>query len=155
MLAKDVMEADPPTLAPDATLRQAVASIAQSKRGHGLGVKGMAVLDEQGRLVGMLSLKDVMRTVIPAYMEHDLGRFSWDEMLEQRACRVRERKIAEIMSREVITIHADTPLMTCVDLMIKKNLQRLPVVNNENRLIGMVYIRDLYQVIADVLTGEI
>jgi acetoin utilization protein AcuB len=49
------------------------------------------------------------------------------------------------MSRPVITTHADVPILDAYDLMQKENIRRLPVVDREGKLIGMVSEREILQ----------
>lgn len=145
-------------LSPDNTLKEAVNRMRVARRSSGvLGVKGMVVLDEQGKLVGIVSIKDILRTIIPFYMSYtELGEFTWDGMLESMAKKVAQRKVREFMTREVITIHEDAPLMECAELIVKHNFNRLPVVDKEKKVTGMVYLRDLYSVIVKALVeGEV
>jgi acetoin utilization protein AcuB len=53
--------------------------------------------------------------------------------------------VEERMTHPVITTHADVPIMDAYDLMQKENIRRLPVVNREGNLIGMVSEREILQ----------
>lgn len=150
MKVKDIMAPITEYLSPDDTLQQAVRTMRSAKRWHGLGVKGMVVLDDWGQLVGILAIKDILRATIPVYLDPKISRFSWDGMLEEMARRVAGKKIKDFMSREVVIVDEEASLMTCTDLLIKKNLQRLPVVNQEGKAVGIVYIRDVYNVISRI-----
>ncbi|MDH3349574.1 MAG: CBS domain-containing protein [Desulfobulbaceae bacterium] len=154
MKAKDIMSPIGDFLSPDMTLHEAVIAIRKCKRSHGLSVKGMLVLDNNKNVVGILSIKDIMGAVIPPYLSPDLSLFSWDNMLEQMTDKCRNKKISDIMAREVFTVGQETPLMVCVDFMIKKKLQRIPVMDDNKNILGMVYIRDLYEIIANILIKE-
>jgi len=154
MKARDLMCAIDMYLAPEMPLCEAVARMRSVRRSHGLSVKGMLVKNEQGDVCGLVSIKDIMRAVIPAYLSPDLSIFSWDNMLEQMTRRAKDKVVADVMTTELITIDAEVPLMVCADLMIKKKLQRLPVTDAEKKIVGMVYMRDIYDFIADVLIRE-
>ncbi|GBE37082.1 inosine 5'-monophosphate dehydrogenase [bacterium BMS3Bbin07] len=152
MKAKDIMEPVKETLTPETTLKEAVNSMRVARRGDGrVGVKGMIVLDN-GKLAGIISIKDILKAIIPSYMTlTELGEFTWDGMLEQMAKKVADRKVEEIMTRNVITVSEDAPLMECADLVVKHGLHRLPVLDRDKKVVGMVYIRDLYQAIVQAL----
>jgi len=155
MKAKDVMTPIEEYLSPEMPICNAVIRMRHVKRQHGLSIKGMLVKNEQGAVVGMVSIKDIMGAVIPTYLSPDLSIFSWDNMLEQMTNRVKDKVVGDIMVKDVVTIDSEVPLMVCTDLMIKKGLQRLPVTDEKKEVIGMVYIRDIYDIIADFLTeGE-
>ena len=140
-------------LSPDDTLKEAVNKMRVCNRdGKKVGVKGMIVLDSAQNMVGMLSIKDVLSAIMPSYMSiTELGEFTWDGMLEQMCKRVEDKKIGDIMKQNVITVPEEAPLMEVADFIVKHNLQRVPVVNKENKVVGIVYVRDLYYAVVKVL----
>ena len=138
-------------LTTDMSIREAVTRMRNVKRHHGLPIKGMLVKDEQGNIVGMLSNKDIMRSAIPTYLSPDLSIFSWENMLEQMINRAKDKVVGDIMVKDIVTIDSEVPLMVCADLMIKKQLQRLPVTNENKEIIGMVYMRDIYDFMVDTM----
>ena len=156
MKAKDVMEPIGEYLMPDTTLKDAVKKMKAVKRAEGIfGVKGMLVLDSEGNLVGMLSIHEVLKAMIPSYMQlSELGGFTWNGMLEETARRIADKKVEEIMLKEVITVPEDAPLMECASIMVNKYLHRIPVVNNEGKVVGIVYVRDLYNAIVEAMFGK-
>ncbi len=153
MKAKDIMEPLKAYLAPDDTLKSAVNKMKVCGRGEGLvGVKWMVVLDADGSLMGVVSIKDILGAVIPSYLKvTKLGGFTWDGMLEEMARKVADKKVSEFMTPNVISVPERAPLMECADLLIKHNLQRLPVLSEQKKVVGMIYIRDLYYAIVKVL----
>jgi CBS domain-containing protein len=56
------------------------------------------------------------------------------------------------MTTEVITITPDTHLLLIIDIMIKKHVRRLPVLEN-NKIVGIVYLADLFRHLVDKLAG--
>ncbi|NOY40128.1 MAG: CBS domain-containing protein [Nitrospirae bacterium] len=156
MKAKDIMEPVKETLTPETTLKEAVNRMRVARRGNGrVGVKGMIVLDN-GKLAGIVSIKDILKTIIPSYMNlTELGEFTWDGMLEEMAKKVADRKVEEIMTKDVITVSEDASLMECADHVVKHNLQRIPVLNKEKQVVGIVYIRDIYYAIVQALFDKL
>ncbi len=153
MKAKDIMEPIKSYLSPDDTLKEAVNKMRVCNRdGKKVGVKGMIVLDSAQNIVGMLSIKDVLSAIMPSYMSiTELGEFTWDGMLERMCKKVEDKKIGDIMTKNVITVPEEAPLMEVADFIVKHNLQRVPVVNKEKKVVGIVYVRDLYYAIVKVL----
>lgn len=159
MKAKDLMIHLQEYLRPDNTLKEAVNLLRTAKRGEEkVGVKGLPVLDEKGKLVGMLSMRDILKVVFPFYMTMmDLGDFTWDGMVESIAKKSSNRKVGEVMSKDVITVDEEASLMECVDHMIKHNIKRLPVVDMSGKVIGMLYERDVFFAITKAMlenTGD-
>ena len=146
MKAKDIMIPLQDYLNPGNALKEAVNLLRVAKRGEErVGVKGLPVLNERMELVGMLSMGDILRAVYPSYMSMmNLGKFTWDGMLEETAKTVADRKVEDHMTREVVTVMEDDPLMECVDHMIRHRIQRLPVVDESGKVKGMIYERDLF-----------
>ena len=117
--ARDLMTKNPHSVAPDATLRD----VARIMHDEDTGI--VPVCDATRRLVGLITDRDmVIRT--------------FDE----------ERSWADIRVREVMTddVHAVTPeesVHDTISLMGKKQIRRVPVVDRNDRLVGMVSMADI------------
>jgi len=144
--AKDLMVPLHDYLRPDNTLKEAANLLRAARRGEEkVGVKGLPVLDEDGKLMGILSIGDILKSVYPSYLSMmSLGSFTWDGMVESIAKKVADKKVMTIMTKEVITVREDENLMECVDRMIKKNVKRLPVINKAGKVVGILYERDIF-----------
>lgn len=156
MKARDLMIPIQDYLRPDNTLKEAVNLLKTAKRAEKrVGVKGLPVLDETGKLIGMLSMRDILKAVFPFYLSMmDLGDFTWDGMVEAIAKKSSNKKVSEVMSKVVITVDRDASLMECVDHMIKHNIKRLPVTDSSGRVIGMIYERDVFFAITKAMLEE-
>ncbi|MBU0483821.1 MAG: CBS domain-containing protein [Proteobacteria bacterium] len=151
MKVKDIMEPVNGYLLPTDTLKEAVNKMRVTKRWNGQGMKGMVVLDQAGDLVGIMAIKDIMRAALPTYVADDsFSEVTWDGMLEEMAAKAANKTVAEYMSPKVITVYENDSLMKCAEIFLAKNLQRLPVLNEADKLVGVVYIRDIYHVITKV-----
>lgn len=146
MKAKDLMVPLYDYLRPDNTLKEAATLLRTARRGEEkVGVKGLPVLDEDGKLMGILSIGDILKAVYPSYLSMmSLGNFTWDGMVESIAKKVADKKVMTVMTKEVITVREDENLMECVDRMIKKNVKRLPVINKAGKVVGILYERDIF-----------
>jgi CBS domain-containing protein len=156
MRAKDLMIPLQEYLKPDDTLKDAVNLLKVAKRGEEkVGVKGLPVLDDSGKLVGMLSMRDILKAVHPTYMDlMNVGGFTWEGMLEEMAKKIADKKVFTLMTRDVMTVKEDAPLMDAVDHMIRKNVKRLPVVDKTGKLVGMLYERDIFFAIVKTMLEE-
>lgn len=156
MKAKDLMVPLQEYLRPDNTLKEAanLLRIAQSGE-EKIGVKALPVLDSSGRLIGILSIGDILKAVYPSYMYlMDLGVFTWDGMVELLAKKVADNKVEGLMSRSVITVTEESTLMECIDHMLKNNVKRVPVLSKENKVTGMLYERDVFYEITKTILNE-
>jgi predicted transcriptional regulator len=156
MKARDLMIPVHEYLRPDNTLREAVNLLRTAKRDEErVGVKGLPVIDDKGVLVGLLSMGDILKAVFPSYMSMmDLGDFTWDGMVESLAKKVADKKVRELMTKSVVTVKEDAPLMECVDHMIKKDVKRLIVLDQKGKVVGTLYERDVFNVITRAMLDE-
>ena len=93
------------------------------------GITGAAVVDHKERLVGVLSEKDCLRTLVHgAYSELPSG------------------KVSDYMTEEVTTIHPDLDIFTVADKFLNCPYRRLLVVE-DGKLVGQITRRDLLRAI--------
>lgn len=156
MKARDLMIPLQEHLKPDTTLKEAANILRTAKRDEErAGVKGLPVLDANGKMVGFLSIGDILKAVFPSYMSlMNLGDFTWDGMVEDMAKKAGNRKVSEMMTRKVISVPEDAPLMECVDHMLKNNVKRLPVLGKDGKVTGILYERDIFFAITKAMLEE-
>lgn len=156
MKARDMMIPLQEYLKPDSTLKEAANLLRTARRSEErVGVKGLPVLDDEGKMVGFLSIGDILKAVFPSYLSlMDLGHFTWDGMVEGIAKKVSGKKVSEMMTTKVITVPDDATLMECVDHMIKQNVKRLPVIDKSGKVIGILYERDVFFEITKAMLNE-
>ncbi|MFQ5507863.1 MAG: CBS domain-containing protein [Leptospirillia bacterium] len=115
----------------------AVRELLDSKPFHHL-----LVMDE-GRLVGILSDRDVLRATSPFFGTRDEN--VRDESLMHR-------RVHQIMTRNPRTIPPDTPLRAAGEIMVTHRISCLPVVSDDDgihTLEGLITSRDLLQYYLD------
>ena len=156
MKAKDLMIPLQENLTRDHTLKEAANLLRIAGRGEEkIGVKALPVLDKKGKLIGILSIGDILKAVYPKYMYlMDLGSFTWDGMVEALAQKMADRKVRDFMTQMVITVKEDSPIMECIDHMLKNNVKRVPVLNKANKVAGMIYERDVFYEITKSMINE-
>ena len=62
--------------------------------------------------------------------------------------------VREVASRELVTVHADDDLATALKLMASQQVRRLPVVDSDNRLVGIVAQADVAVEAKEKAVGE-
>ncbi len=72
--------------------------------------------------------------------------------IEEACRRARSILVGDVMTTEVITITPDTHLLMIVDIMIKKHIRRLPVVE-DGRVIGIVYTSTIFYELMEKLVS--
>lgn len=143
--AKDIMSKTFHTLQPEQSLAEAVKAFKKASIEEKRTIFGMMVLDEDSSLAGILSMYDILLALQPKHIH------IWGEMkdiditgLVENACqRSRAVAVGDIMTTEVITIDADAHIFMVLEVMNNKHIRRIPVIE-EDRVIGIVYISDLF-----------
>lgn len=126
--AADVMTTPVVSIGPDAPLRDAVHLMVQD------GVKRLPVVDTEGRLVGMLSRVDVLRTMGEDYH----APFQPTPSLAAVA-----HSVADLMRTDVPTVAAEASLGEVLDAVTSTRLNRAIVVDDERHVLGVVSDADL------------
>ncbi len=148
--ARDVMTPRFHTLAPEMPISEAVKRFKQATEAEGRKIFGMLVTDGSGRMLGMLSMYDILLFIQPKHV-HIWGPMDDVDIvgLVDNACdRAGTILVGDIMTTDVISITPETHLMAVLDIMIKKHIRRIPVVSG-GRIEGIVYISDLFYHLVD------
>jgi CBS domain-containing protein len=146
MRAHQIMTRPVITVTPETTIVEAASTMLQRH------LSGLPIVDAAGKLVGIVSESDFIRRG-EIGTERKRGRFLTFILGPGQAATdfVHEhgRKIAEIMTREPLTISEDTPLEEIVELMEKRNVKRLPVMRGD-QIVGIVSRANLLQAVASL-----
>jgi CBS domain-containing protein len=155
MKAGDLMKPAGEHLLPGDGVRDFVRKIGTARAGEGARfARVLPVLDTMGRPVGVISMFDVIRGMYPDYLFiSDLHSFTWDGMMESLAKKVAEKKVSDLMAAPAVTVKKDHPLMECVDQMIKHRISTILVVDDEGKLLGMLYEDEIFFVITEAIRG--
>ena len=112
--AENGMIYDPVTIRRGKTVKDALMMMAEYHIG------GIPVVDEDGRLVGIVTNRDL--------------RFQRDL----------DRKIDDIMTKEnLVTTHQQTDLAAAAEILQENKIEKLPVVDGNNRLVGLITYKDI------------
>ena len=118
------------TFQSDTPIEAAMESFLENK------ISGAPVLDNQGKLVGVLSEKDCMRTLFESSYYNNLGGF-----------------VKEYMSTDLKTINIHDTLSNVADEFIKSRFRRFPVMEG-NKLVGQISRRDILRAIVKLSNEE-
>ena len=146
MRAHQIMTKDVITVTPHTSIEDAAKIMLRTH------ISGLPVLDDAGKLVGIVSESDFLRRSEigtgrkrPAWLQFLIGpgRAAADFVHE------RGRKIEDVMTENPVTVGEETPLEDLVRLMEKKGIKRLPVMSG-NKLVGIVTRSNLLQAVASI-----
>ena len=131
-VARDFMVVKHPTLSPDMSLIQAVDLFLKT------GVSGAPVVDQYERLLGILTEKDCIKLLAKRSYYHEEP----------------ERTVADDMATGIKTIQPETDLQKIVDIFLANSFRQLPVVDADQRLVGMISRRDVVRIIQKMSRGK-
>ncbi len=179
---RDVMTAEPITIAPEATLRDAVELLTAN------GVSGLPVL-ASGRVVGTLSARDIIsfecglpgvpmerddedvwqegtvvfsddNSVSPASYFAELWEDAGADVSERFRCAdtpewdfLREHTVQEAMSQDILYIAPAAPIQVAAEYMKRSGAHRM-LVTDATRLVGIVTTMDITRAVAEYRLHE-
>ena len=146
MLAKDIMTRDLLTVTPKTNIRD----IAQLLINH--KISGLPVVDEKGKVLGMVSEGDLMRKEIAPKLPDVLsvlgaiiyynGMKEYKEAFRKMAATTAE----EIMTDEVISVQIDDDVSKVGQIMLDHGIKRVPVLLGD-KLVGIVSRADIVKML--------
>jgi CBS domain-containing protein len=124
----EVMTTPAVTVSPDAILGRAAQLMAEKH------LKRLPVVDGDGKLIGILGRLDVLNTVAAVHLPewhseaHPIGQ---------------QALVAEVMTREVSTVHEDATVEEIFDLLVASAHKRVVIVDDRRHVVGIVADSDL------------
>jgi len=139
LTVRDLMHRQVVTVSPDDTLKEVANKLYRYK------VSGMPVIDSDSHVVGVISEVHLIRAALPNFesliqnlaLSPDVEPF--DDLLRHED----EIKVKDIMTTRVFTTTEDTPIVEAAAQMLFRNIRRIPVVENDNKLVGIILRRDI------------
>lgn len=152
MRVTDIM-VSPVHVVPDtATLED----VARAMLEHGVG--GLPVVDADGRVVGMITQSDFSAREhglpfstlqAPQLFQRWIGKESVEAIYEE----AKSRSVKDFMTRRVGTVDEDATLNDVLDLMLKRDINRVPVVR-DGKPVGMISRHDLLRLMLRSPNGD-
>jgi acetoin utilization protein AcuB len=120
------MSAHPTTISAHA----AIAEAAQVR--WALGLRHLPVVDDRGKLVGILTDRD-LRAMSPPYLVPEA----------ESDQKVLEARVSDVMSGDVLSVGPESDLADVIDLMLQNHIGAVPVVDEAGNLVGIVSYVDV------------
>src|SRR5210317_2086187 len=134
MLAKNWMSAPVITIDANDSIERAI----ELMKDH--CIKTLPVL-KNSQLVGILTDRDIKRA-----SASDATTLSVYELIDLLA----KIQVKKIMTRDPLTVQPDKTIGQVADLLRKKRISGVPVVNDQNRLVGIITKDDLFKVLSSI-----
>lgn len=149
MKSKDIMTKNVVTIKEDDTVEVA-ARLLNDK-----GISGLPVVDEDSKVKGIITEGDLIRRVskinAPSYIEILGGILPLERKKDfiDKINRYMGYLVKDMMTKDVITISEDAEIEEIATLMVNEKIKRIPVVDDEKRLVGIISRRDIMKVLFD------
>ncbi|MGW8778084.1 CBS domain-containing protein [Streptomyces sp. NPDC055796] len=122
----DLMTDEVVSVAPGTAFKDVAKLLAQ------YDISGVPVLDDEDRVVGVVSQTDLLARTVPGPHPPEQGTIATNPPTA-----------GDVMSVPAVSVHAEETVADAARLMTRRGIERLPVVDVEDRLVGIVTRRDL------------
>jgi CBS domain-containing protein len=143
LTAKEIMNKKVITIKKDASINELSELLVNNK------ISGVPVLDENGSLAGIVSEGDIIvqnsDLHFPRYFKL-LDAIIYLESLNKFKRSLQKHlatKVEDIMTVKVKTAGEDTPINEIADIMLDSRVNRLPVMDKNNKLVGIITRTDI------------
>jgi len=145
LTARDVMVRTFHTLSPKLSIGEAAKLFKKASELEQRRIFGMIVTDQSGRLIGMMSMYDILLFIRPKHVQvwGMMDDINVAGLMEDICSRAKSVLVEDIMTTDLITVPPDTSIMFILDIMITKHIRRIPVLE-DGKVEGIVYISDLF-----------
>lgn len=150
MKIQEIMSTSVLTIQPEATVRELW------KKLFSRHVNAIPVVDKKNGLLGIVTKEDLLKLLYPDYQEYfaDLGSVDDFEAMEQKVHALGNTRAKDLMCKRVVYTRADTPIMRALSRMIVRSINQLPVLDEDDRVIGMVTKGDIFYALVKREVGK-
>lgn len=138
---------DVPIIPESATFREALSAMVKQQ------TNSLLVIDEEGKLSGEVSVSDLMDGIVPEYLDGDsiAAHFATEEMFKEAVQDAADKEVRDFMGVDTDPVEVDDGLMAVAANAIAHQRARIPVVDHEDRPLGIISRRGLKKLIASFL----
>jgi CBS domain-containing protein len=135
------------TINKDKTFVEALTMMVQEK------TNSVVVVDDDGKMVGLLNTGMLIKQVIPDYLEKDAiaAHFANEEIFAEEVEKSKDVLVEKIMLANPKFVKDDAHLMEVSIIAISKDQLRIPVLDEENRPVGIITRTELKKFFAGIL----
>jgi CBS domain-containing protein len=139
MKVREIMTKDLTAVEKDIPVRELIFILDNAE------MPNVPVVDEENRLIGFISEKDLIRAALPGYFEmlHSASFIPDMNQLARKLDEIADLPIEKYMRSNVLSVTMDDDDLRAADLIIRKGVKNLPVVDGEGHLVGRVRRIDL------------
>ncbi len=139
MYVKHHMSAPALTITPDTPFQDAL------KLMHERRIRRLPVVDRNGKLIGIVSERDLLHAApspATSLSVWELNYLLW------------KLTVKDLMATKVLTVTPDALLQEAATIMLEKKIGGLPVVDQEQHVVGVITETDIFKALVDMLETE-
>ncbi len=143
LMVKDVMRHNVATVTADDTLKEVANQMFRNR------LSALAVVDLEGRLVGVIGDRDLIKAALPDYkslisnLNYSIDVEPFEELLKQED----KIKVSQLFRTDYEVTTPETRIVEVAAMMIFKDIRRVFVTSGDNKLVGVLLRKDIVNMI--------
>jgi CBS domain-containing protein len=137
MKVSEIMTKKVYTISPDSTLKECAEAL------NKYNINGLVVVEKE-KVAGVITRSDIFKAILPRYPDIiEEERYVSDlEYIEERANKLFEMEVKDIMGAPPITVNSDMPIVKAGSTMILRRVKQVPVAD-KGKLVGIITLTDI------------
>jgi CBS domain-containing protein len=134
----------------DATYRDAIQLMITKQ------TNSLLVVDENGALCGEVKVSELLDAIVPETLDGDMVEdvLGTEEKFRKAVKNAENKEVQEFMSYDIQPVHVDDELITIAGTAIAHGTAHIPIVDHDNRPIGIISRRGIKHILAKYLDIE-
>lgn len=140
MKVQDVMTPTVVTVTPKSSFKNVWKILFQNR------VNALPIVDQKKKLLGIITKEDLLKKLYPDYTElfEDFSAAADFEAMEEKMDTLIDSTAQELMNVRAIFTREESPAMRALSRMIARRVNQLPVLDDEDKVIGMITKGDVF-----------
>jgi len=135
------------TISEDATFRDAIELMIKRQ------TNSLLVVDESGELSGEVKVSELLDAIVPENLDGDMveDMLGTEQKFKEAVLNAENKEVRDFMSYDIRPIHVDDELITIAGTAIAHDTAHIPIVDHDNRPIGIISRRGIKHILANYL----
>lgn len=125
MKAKDIMSKNVIFAKPNETIKEVSLKLLENK------ISGLPIIDDNGKLIGIISQTDIIK-LSEKYKKEELEKIKVEDIIKKR--------------KRPIVAKPNTSIKRLIKLMVKHKISRIPILDENNKVVGIVSKLDILKI---------
>lgn len=154
MKVKDFMIKDVISVHPDATIKEVMKTFVDKKIG------GLPIVNDEGKLTGIITDGDILRAIKPIDRHiqdyFNLITYIQEQNMESRLSELADLAIVKIAkTRGIVTVSPEDEMKQVVVILAKHHFKKLPVIDKDNKVVGVISRGDAIRNIQNCIINDL